>query len=270
MSTITLPTGRVSTPRRAMASQTRSPARCSIPNGSRVRQSLTNSTPATSPTWRMSPTCGCGHSCRSSALSACARFCRARRTLDVPQQAHAGQSRGRPDLVCGETVSVEEGFKIFVLSQKSVENGLCCQRGSQGHVAAAQSFGQGQEVGLNTFVVRGEQRWRRGAGAKLLAGRRTLILSAHYFPKPFDRIRSLPHRRSAKCAERGRFRKPAPATQPAAQSSRPPLASTVQTQTRRRVFLDAFASRISFRLARRIPSGICGIVARRRAQAWRD
>lgn len=46
---MTLPMGRVSTPRRAIASHTRRPARSRNSKGSRVRQSRTSSTPATQP-----------------------------------------------------------------------------------------------------------------------------------------------------------------------------------------------------------------------------
>jgi hypothetical protein len=58
ISTTTLPIGRVSTPRFAIASQTRIPARSRSSKGSRVRQFRTSSTPATRPTCRTSPTCG--------------------------------------------------------------------------------------------------------------------------------------------------------------------------------------------------------------------
>lgn len=50
--TITLPMGRVSTPRLAMASHTRIPARSRNAYGSRARQSFTSSIPAINPTCR--------------------------------------------------------------------------------------------------------------------------------------------------------------------------------------------------------------------------
>jgi hypothetical protein len=50
INTTTFPTGRVKTPRRAIASQTRIPARARSSNGSRVRQSRTSSTLTTDPT----------------------------------------------------------------------------------------------------------------------------------------------------------------------------------------------------------------------------
>src|SRR5439155_995934 len=58
ISTITSPTGRVNTPRRAIASHTRMPARSPRSNNWRVRQFLTSSTPAIRPTCRISPTFG--------------------------------------------------------------------------------------------------------------------------------------------------------------------------------------------------------------------
>ena len=78
ISTMTLPTGRVSTPRRAMASQTRMPARSRKSNGLRVRQSRTSSMPAIKPTCRMSPTFGNDQSVCNSSPKIFSRFCRAR------------------------------------------------------------------------------------------------------------------------------------------------------------------------------------------------
>ena len=84
ISTMTLPTGRVSTPRRAIASQTRMPARARKSNGSRVRQSRTSSMPAIRPACRMSPTLDNGQSDFNSSRRLVSSFWRAR--MDVRLQ----------------------------------------------------------------------------------------------------------------------------------------------------------------------------------------
>src|SRR5882672_8277951 len=114
MSTTTLSMGRVRTPRRAIASQTRMPARSRRSNGSRVRQSFTSSTPATRPTWRMSPTLGA-------------------------------------ELVGGEAVSVKESLELLVLAQEGLEHLPGGERGGHREVAASQSFCDRQEIRLHAF-----------------------------------------------------------------------------------------------------------------------
>jgi hypothetical protein len=120
---MTLPMGRVSTPRRAIASQTRMPARSRKSNGSRVRQFFTSSMPAIRPTCRMSPTFGKSPE-RFQFLAQTLPFelFRARMDFSALQNFQARQRRRRAELVAGVTVAVKKGFELLVFAKKGVED----------------------------------------------------------------------------------------------------------------------------------------------------
>ncbi len=154
---MTLPTGRVSTPRLAIASHTRMPARSRKANGSRVRQSLTNSMPAIKPTCRMSPTCGSDQSVCNSSRRSVSRFCARANGCCALQNFQARQRRRRAELIARVTVAVEKGFELLVFAQKRVKNFLRRQRRRHRQIAAGQAFGQAQKIRLHAFVLAGKQ-----------------------------------------------------------------------------------------------------------------
>ena len=154
--TITLPTGRVSTPRLAIASQTRMPARSRKSNGSRVRQSRTSSMPAIKPTCRMSPTLGSDQSVCNSSCRFFSRFCRARMDCLPLQNFQARQRRRCAELIGRVTVAVEKGFEFIVFAEKGVEHFLRRQCRRHRQITAGQALGQAQKIRLHAFVVAGK------------------------------------------------------------------------------------------------------------------
>src|SRR5205085_10107529 len=69
-----------------------------------------------------------------------------------------GQRRSSAELVGGIAVAVEERFELLVFAQEHVEHLLRRERGRHRQVTARHSLGQAKKVGLDAFVVAGEQR----------------------------------------------------------------------------------------------------------------
>ena len=73
------------------------------------------------------------------------------------QEFQTGQSCGGAELIGGEAVAVEEGLEFFLLAEEGIEYWLGRERGGHREVAAGETLGQGEEVGLNAFVVAREE-----------------------------------------------------------------------------------------------------------------
>ena len=53
-------------------------------------------------------------------------------------------------------MTVEKGFKLFILAQKSIEHFLCRQGCGHWQITTRQAFGEAEKIRLHTFMMAGE------------------------------------------------------------------------------------------------------------------
>lgn len=75
----------------------------------------------------------------------------------VLEKVEGGEAGSAAEGVAGEAMAVEEGFEVGVVAEEGVEDGLGGEGGGQGEVAAGETFGEAEEIGLDRFVMGGEE-----------------------------------------------------------------------------------------------------------------